>query len=73
MIKKAKEAPCADCGLSFPYFVMDLDHLPEFEKHFSLALCSSYSLDAIEEELEKCEAVCSNCHRYRTARRSGLC
>jgi len=31
-----------------------------------------YTLSAIEAELKKCEAVCANCHRVRTAKRSGM-
>lgn len=72
LIRKAKSQPCADCGNTFPYFVMDLDHLPEYEKSFRLAVAASYPMDQIVAELKKCEAVCANCHRYRTAKRSGM-
>lgn len=72
MVRAAKAKPCADCGLVFPYFVMDLDHLPEFEKSFQLGKYMQYTLGAIKQELDKCEAVCANCHRWRTAKRVGL-
>jgi hypothetical protein len=26
LVKEAKSVPCADCGLTYPYFVMDFDH-----------------------------------------------
>lgn len=71
-ILDAKDKPCADCGQKFPYFVMDLDHLPEFTKVFQLGKYMYHTMQEIEDELAKCEAVCANCHRYRTARRSGM-
>src|SRR5579859_2366153 len=29
IIKSAKNVPCADCGVSYPYYVMDFDHIKE--------------------------------------------
>jgi hypothetical protein len=71
MIRDAKGKPCADCKKVFPYFVMDLDHLPGFDKSFQLGKYMERTLAEVESELAKCEAVCANCHRYRTARRAG--
>jgi hypothetical protein len=28
-IREAKRRPCADCGVEYPHFVMDFDHVPE--------------------------------------------
>ena len=69
MIRDAKNVPCADCGKSFPYYVMDLDHLPGHEKKFQLGKYLQHKLADIEDELKKCEAVCANCHRFRTHNR----
>ena len=71
VIKKAKSQPCADCGVEYPWYVMDFDHV-RGEKLFNVS-SSAYSkgLDTILEEIEKCEIVCSNCHRVRTASRGG--
>ncbi|QDK02900.1 HNH endonuclease [Streptomyces phage Braelyn] len=69
LIREAKSVPCADCGNKFPYYVMDLDHLPEYEKKFQLGKYLQHKLIDIEEELKKCEAVCANCHRFRTHNR----
>ena len=65
-IKQAKDKPCADCKESFPYFVMDFDHLSD--KSFSIAEAANigYSRKRIQEEIDKCEVVCANCHRIRT-------
>lgn len=70
LIDNLKSKPCADCGIQYPPYVMDFDHLPQYEKSFSIgALARSRSLEAITEEATKCEVVCSNCHRERTHQR----
>jgi hypothetical protein len=69
LIRDAKDVPCIDCGNVFPYYVMDLDHLPQFEKKFQLGEYMYHTIAEITEELKKCQAVCANCHRYRTHNR----
>ena len=68
-IQKYKENyPCEDCHEYYPYYVMDFDHLRDKKINVSEAC----SFKQFNEELEKCELVCSNCHRIRThKRRSG--
>lgn len=62
-----KEAnPCMDCGLCYPYFVMDFDHLGEKLKNISKMASQGYSLVKVMEEIKKCDLVCANCHRFRT-------
>lgn len=65
---KHKDRPCADCGLRYPPYVMDLDHQPGFEKTANVArmISAGYAESRVREELEKCEVVCANCHRIRT-------
>jgi hypothetical protein len=71
LIRAAKDKPCAECGNSFPYYVMDLDHVRGTKK-FNLGggRAPRYGIKAVEEELEKCEPVCANCHRIRTYKRA---
>jgi hypothetical protein len=70
LIKESK--PCMDCKKKFPYYVMDLDHVRGVKR---LNLSELYkrvtvtTLHLIQEEIAKCELVCSNCHRTRTATR----
>lgn len=64
---KAK-SPCADCKKVYPYYVMDFDHLSSKESIIS-RLVNSGNRSALENELAKCEIVCSNCHRIRTFKR----
>jgi hypothetical protein len=72
-IRAAKAQPCADCGQVFPYYVMDLDHVPERGlKRFGLAASHGHSREEIEAEVAKCDPVCANCHRVRTRYRNEL-
>ena len=62
------EVGCADCGYAEVPDALELDHLPGFEKSFP-ASAGSHSLERLMEEAAKCEVVCANCHRIRTALR----
>ena len=69
-IKEAK--PCCDCGISYPYYVMDYDHV-RGKKVNNVSHLISRGMKAVKDEIKKCELVCSNCHRIRTyKRKSGL-
>jgi hypothetical protein len=63
------EHPCVDCGET-DLIVLDFDHV-RGEKFSEVARMfhSLYSMKRIFEEIAKCDVVCSNCHRRRTARR----
>lgn len=71
-VAAAKSSPCLDCGVSYPACVMDFDHRPGEEKKFNVStqVRSGASLSLIMAEIAKCDLVCSNCHRLRTARRN---
>jgi hypothetical protein len=61
--------PCMDCGETDPV-VLEFDHLRD--KRFNIGTAvTRYGWEAILAEIEKCEVVCANCHRRRTARRRG--
>ncbi|WNM73006.1 HNH endonuclease [Streptomyces phage Persimmon] len=65
--------PCVDCGEADP-IVLEFDHLPEFEKSFEIGRAvtsSTMSWAKVLTEIDKCEVVCCNCHRRRTAKRKG--
>jgi hypothetical protein len=67
---KLNNSICTDCGISYPPHMLDFDHL--FNKRFTISGkgVKDFGLDAIIEEIKKCEIVCSNCHRHRTYMRS---
>lgn len=69
-IRGKKRCPCADCGVQYPYYVMQFDHLPEFQKLRPLALMWERSWKDIDDEIAKCEVVCANCHAERTFQRT---
>lgn len=56
--------PCMDCGNTFPPCAMDFDHREPSQKVKGIGLISSWP--AMLKEIEKCDLVCSNCHRIRT-------
>jgi hypothetical protein len=68
-LKRGK--PCTDCKVSYPTYVMDWDHREGEAKEFNLAKAWSYSDARILAEIAKCDLVCANCHRIRTATRAG--
>lgn len=68
-INEAKNVPCTDCGMRYPYYVMDFDHLGDKEFDISNMKRRNMSLQLIKIEIAKCEVVCSNCHRVRTHER----
>ncbi len=64
------EHPCADCGEDDP-MVLEFDH--RGDKLFDVSHALPYrAWHAILDEIAKCEVVCVNCHRRRTARRGGF-
>ena len=73
-LRKEKDIPCKDCGLKYPYYVMDFDHRPNEKKIYNLAQMARVkpSLDVVIEEVAKCDVVCSNCHRIRTHNRTKM-
>ncbi len=60
---------CVDCGESDPV-VLEFDHVRGIKKAPIAKLLSS-SWSTILAEISKCDLVCSNCHRRRTAFRQG--
>jgi hypothetical protein len=61
--------PCVDCGESDPV-LLEFDHLRDKTANISAMVFGSRPWPIIEAEIEKCEVVCANCHRRRTARRA---
>jgi hypothetical protein len=61
--------PCADCGEDDP-LVLEFDHLAD--KTFNITKgITAHSWQAVRDEIAKCDVVCANCHRRRTASRAG--
>lgn len=67
--KEKKNVPCADCGIKYPSYVMDFDHVRGDKIHKVSHLVLHGTRESVEEEIKKCEVVCANCHRVRTHER----
>jgi hypothetical protein len=68
-LRQVKSCPCADCGVQYPFYVMDFDHREGEEKSFEMNHVNYVTMRAIKREIEKCDVVCANCHRERTYQR----
>lgn len=62
-----KSGPCSDCGRKFPSVCMDFDHRDPSTKTYAIGDMNYSMRKAFLEEVKKCDLVCSNCHRIRTA------
>lgn len=68
IVEQAKAVPCADCGGTFPACSMDFDHRPGEGKTFNIGVSArTVSEEQLRAEIAKCDVVCANCHRVRTA------
>ena len=69
-VNELKKAPCTDCHKKFPTVCMDFDHIGDDKiLNVSAAIQQGWSFKRILLEIAKCELVCANCHRIRTASR----
>lgn len=66
--KYLADKKCKDCGED-DIVVLDFDHMLNKRFNISDACKMAYSIKTIMKEIEKCEIVCSNCHRRRTAKK----
>lgn len=75
LIREAKNRPCADCGRSYPFYVMDFDHVGEAPKFMEISSMAfrRFKLETLKKEIAKCDVVCANCHRERTYKRASAC
>jgi hypothetical protein len=73
MILAAKDGPCTDCGVRYPPYVMQFDHVRGVKRLNVSAMAScTYGPAPILAEIAKCDLVCANCHAERTyARKEG--
>jgi hypothetical protein len=71
MLEYLKTHHCVDCGESNP-IMMEFNHLKPEEKVYNISqMMSDFSWDKILSEIEKCEVVCANHHKVRTAIQQG--
>ena len=67
---KLDRGQCADCGLLITtqnVVCIDWDHRDPTTKQFTISyLIGRITDQQLIEEINKCQALCSNCHRIRT-------
>lgn len=70
IIKTYKAAPCSDCRVSYPYYVMHFDHVRATKiGNISNCVRAGWSVKDTLDEIAKCDVVCANCHAERTHQR----
>jgi hypothetical protein len=64
--------PCVSCGESDTR-VLEFHHRNKIEKDMDLAtmISGGYSLERIQSEIDKCDVLCTNCHRKITVEERG--
>jgi hypothetical protein len=70
VVDHLRDHGCVDCGERC-IIVLDFDHVGAKRIEVSTLVQRGVRLERIVREIEQCEVVCANCHRRRTARRSG--
>lgn len=68
ILRKAKDMPCADCGVEYAPHIMDFDHV-RGEKQFNIGTNVNRGYKVVADEIAKCDVVCANCHREREHKR----
>jgi hypothetical protein len=65
-----QDTVCMDCGIDYPYWIMEFDHRPGVKKVGNISMMyKTHSFEEVKAEIEKCDVVCSNCHKDRTRSR----
>jgi hypothetical protein len=71
LLEYFKTHHCIFCGESNP-IVLDFDHRDHKEKEYNISkMITTYNWNTILLEIEKCDVLCSNCHRIRTSKQFG--
>ena len=65
------QSSCTDCGMT-DFAVLEFDHRADVRKvgNVSGLVSRAVSRRSMEAEIAKCDIVCANCHRRRTATRA---
>jgi hypothetical protein len=59
---------CKRCGYNKCRYALEFNHLPNFEKEYepSRLFYMGVNWARVKKELDKCELLCSNCHKEIT-------
>jgi len=72
MLKFLADKSCIECGISDSR-VLEFDHINPKAKSFSItrAINDTRKWENILLEINKCQILCANCHKIRTAEQQG--
>ena len=72
MLEYLADKSCVRCGIK-DYRVLEFDHLDPSKKSFGIAqgIHGILSWPKLLAEIEKCQILCANCHKIRTAEQQG--
>jgi hypothetical protein len=68
VIEILRAGACTDCGSVDPA-VLEFDHIRPKTMEVGRLVREGYRLERVKAEIARCELVCANCHRHRTANR----
>ena len=62
---------CIDCGYNDHFYALEFDHISNEKKLGNIPhlIKRNFAWNTIKNEINKCEVVCSCCHRIRTYNR----
>ena len=66
ILEYLKTHPCVVCNERDPV-VLEFNHLRDKKENISRMWAQGFALASIKKEIEKCEVLCANCHRRKTA------
>ena len=70
LVLEAKDVPCMDCGVRWPFWIMEFDHRDPSKKDFEIGSEGrQFSKQKVKDEMAKCDIVCANCHKDREYKR----
>ena len=72
LIEYMRDKSCIRCGEA-DIRVLEFDHIDPTTKRLSIARALTYGKpwEYISEEMQKCQILCANCHKKRTAAQYG--
>lgn len=62
-----KERGCFCCGYNIHPSALDFDHINPEEKTMNVSQMLALNKDRLMVEIQKCQVLCANCHRIKTA------
>lgn len=61
---------CVRCGYSGHQAALEFHHLDPSIKSFTIGMVANKAWKSIVDEIQKCELLCSNCHRIEHSNKS---